>query len=501
MLGIVQTNKGVRTEHPDYTAMLPTWQKCRDVDAGEDALHKAGKTYLPRLNEQTDRDYNAYVNRTPFYNATSRTIGGLIGMLFRKPIVIEVDASIEPYLEDIDVQGTPFTSFAEEIAEECLVVGRVGVLVDYTALVDQVDEPLTIAKVEKLGLRPTMQMYKTENVINWRKKQINNVWSLAQVVLKESFTAPAKNLDGSDSEFANTTEDRYRVLDIDEGGFYRNRVFRIDKNDKDELVSEIWPLRNNSKMNFIPFEVITDDGLDFDIDKPPLLDLININLSHYRTTADYEHGCHFTALPTFWIAGHKQPVSEPGLAPEKIYLGSQEAIVMADANAKAGYVEFTGQGLATVEHNLDRKEQQMAILGARMIAGEKKAAETATTTAIHRTGENSVLSSISISVSLGLTTLLEIFSEWAGASNKAVCTINKDFLPISVDGQTLVAYMQTYQAGGLNDQEYFDLLQRGDVIEADITFEQHKAGENTGKIQPVATGTGDPALGNPTNRP
>ena len=474
------SNKGVRTQHDDYINNLSVWRKCRDVDAGQDAMHAAKIIYLPKLKDQTDIDYDAYVERTPFYNATSRTIGGLIGMLFRRPMIITVGALIEKLLVDINLQGVPFSSFAEELAEECLVVGRVGVLVDYVQLTDNIDEPITIAKAEVLGLRPTLQMYKTETIINWRHKQINNVWSLCQVVLQEAFTMPAKNPDGTDSEFCNIIEPRYRVLDIDNEGFYRNRVFRIDERDQDQLVSEIWPLQNNQKMNFIPFEIITDDGMTFNIDKPPMLDLININVSHYKTSADYEHGCHFTALPTFWIAGYRQPIDEPGLVAEKIYLGSQTALVMPDPQAKAGFVEFTGQGLSTLERNLDRKEQQMAVLGARMIAGEKKAAETATTTAIHRTGENSVLSSVSISLSLGLKTLLEIFSSWAGIVDASIeCIINKDFLPVAIDGPTLTAYTQTWQAGGLTDEEFFDLIQRGDLIEADVDFATHKAGDNT----------------------
>ena len=473
-------NRGVRTQHDDYITFAPIWRKCRDVDNGEDAMHAAKLSYLAKLKDQDDKDYDAYVKRTPFYNATSRTIGGLIGMLFRRPMILTTPTLIENLLEDVNLQGVPFSSFAEELAEECLIVGRVGVLIDYVQLTDNIDEPITIAKAEVLGLRPTMQMYKTETIINWRHKQINNVWSLCQVVLQEAFTMPAKNPDGTDSEFCNITEPRYRVLDIDNEGFYRNRVFRIDERDRDQLVSEIWPLQNNEKMNFIPFEIVTDDGMTFNIDKPPMIDLININISHYKTSADYEHGCHFTALPTFWIAGYKQPIAEPGLPAEKIYLGSQTALVMPDPQTKVGFVEFTGQGLSTLERNLDRKEQQMAVLGARMIAGEKKAAETATTTAIHRTGENSILSSVSISISQALTYLLQVFSTWAGVEDNAIeCIVNKDFLPVAIDGPTLTAYTQTWQAGGLTDEEFFDLIQRGDLVEADVDFAKHKAGENT----------------------
>ena len=37
--------------------------------------------------------------------------------------------------------------------------------------------------------------------------------------------------------------------------------------------------------------------------KFPLADIIVVNLDHYRLTADYKHGMHFTALPTAWVSG------------------------------------------------------------------------------------------------------------------------------------------------------------------------------------------------------
>lgn len=489
-LGIL-ANKGVRTEHPYYVEMKETWKKCRDVVAGEDAMHNAKDTYIFKLKDQMPEDYTSYVLRTPFYNATSRTLGGMLGMLFRKDPVVEVPDAIEEWVDDIDLQGTTLVDFLKTISEELLTVGRVGVFVDYTVLTDALTEPLTIAKAEQLGLRPIVALYRAEDVINWRFSRINNVWSLAQVVLREVYTEPAVDNTGKVSEFENSSEDRYRVLDIDPDGFYRNREFRINKNGKDELVSLVYPLKNGQRMQKIPFEMFTDKGLTFKPRNPPLLDLINVNVSHYRTSADYEHGCHFTGLPTFFISGYKSPISEPGQPAERIMLGSQSAILLSDPQAKAGFAEFTGQGLKSLQDNLDRKENQMAVLGARMIAGEKKAAETATTTAIHRTGENSVLSAISISASNGMTEILTLFVEWGlgSVSEDAVqVKINKDFLPVTVDGPTLTAYVQAWQAGGLKDEEFFDLIQRGDLVEADVTFEQHQSMPNTGKPpDPVAT--------------
>ena len=479
-------NRGVRTKHPDYTARKNQWARCRDVVAGKDAVTLNAMNYIPKLREQTNQDYLDYVGRANFYNATARTIGGLKGMLFRKPPIKDVPPNVDILLNDVDMCGMPFDVFAQEVVEQCLEVGRVGILVDH-APAPVVDTTLTKAAAQQLGLRPNMKIYTAENIINWKFKQINNVWTLCQVVLAEEFTQPAKDASGNELEFDNVTEPRYRVLDLENDTTYRNRVFRIDEMGNDSVIETTYPLMNNKFLNFIPFVVITEDGVSFEVEEPPLLDLVDLNLSHFRTSADYEQGCHFTALPTLFIAGWEPAVPTAGGVPDKVYLGSQSAICMSDPTAKAQFVEFTGQGLQAVENNLDRKEQQMAILGARMIAGEKKQAETATTSAIHRTGENSILSAFSIAVSLGLTKVVTWFSNWTGNNTECKYELNRDFLPVAVDGPTLTAVTAIWQAGGMSDEEYFDWMQRGDLIEAEMTFDEHKLQSFQEPVAPVAS--------------
>lgn len=492
---------GVRTQHDDYCELANYWQKARDVSSGEDAVKTAGKSYVPSLTEQNEVDYKAMLMRGSFYNATARTISGLIGMIFRKPPVIEKPTAIEDLLKDVDMSGKPLDSFASEIVDECLTVGRVGVLIDHT--VKPLDQaPITIAKASALNLRPFMKIYVAENIINWKFKVINKVWTLCQVVLAEKKVVP--KLDpktNKPSEFENESQNRWRVLDLMDDLFYRVRVFYIDEQGNDAVESEEIPEMNGQPLPFIPFIMMNECGMSFDPEKPPLLDLVNLNLSHWRTSVDYEHGAHFTALPTLFLSGYNPPAPANGEGPTKIMLGSQSAIVATDVGAQANFIEFTGQGLGALEASLDRKEQQMAILGARMLATEGKQAQTATTTAIHRTGENSVLSSIAIAISLGLTKALQWFSQWAGYEDDCDYELNRDFLPATVDGPTLTAILQAYQQGAISEEELFDWLKRGDIIEAEVSIEDHKAGTFVPQLDPTADPANPKAIKKPVGDP
>jgi hypothetical protein len=148
--------------------------------------------------------------------------------------------------------------------------------------------------------------------------------------------------------------------------------------------------------------------------------------------------------------------------------------VFPDPDAKAFYLEFNGQGLGALEKNLDRKEQQMAILGARMLSEDKKAVEAAETASIHRSGENSILAGIAQNVSNGLTMALQIFDEWAGGNGKATIEINREFLNMPLSAQELTAMVAAWQAGAISQETLFFNLKAGETYPDDLTFEEEQ---------------------------
>lgn len=457
----------VKHQHPDYVAMSGKWKRCRDVAAGQDAVHAAKAAYLPKLKDQTDDDYSAYVQRALFFGATWRTIAGLVGMLFRKPPAIEAPAGVTEFLADITTGGVPFHVFAQQVSEESLTVGRVGVLVDYP----QAPEVRTRAEELALNLRPSMQLYQAESIINWRTSTVNNQHIVAMVVLTESHSEPK-------DEFEDVTETRYRVLDLVEG-VYRQRLFRVKKDNTGKEVDEqigadMFPAMGGKKLSSIPFWFIGTDDITTKVDEPPLIDLVDVNLSHYRTTADYEHGCHFTGLPTAVVSGYNPQANAEGVVTEKLYIGSTAAWVFPDPTATAVYLEFTGQGLGALEKNLDRKEAQMAVLGARMLSAEKKQAEAAETAAIHRTGENSVLAGVAQTISLGLTMAIKTFCEWAGAAGDASIDLNRDFFPMPMTPQMMKELVAAWQSRAISFETLFSKLQQGEIQATDVKVDDEK---------------------------
>jgi hypothetical protein len=450
----------VKNKHKLYDEMAATWKMCRDASAGERAVHDARELYLPRLSEEEDREYNRRLKMTPWFNASWRTIAGLKGIMFRKPPRVEATESLLEDFKNIDLAGSDLYVFTQEVAEEALTVGRVGLMVDYPS-VNQ-DQIRTLADTQALGLRALVTLYKAETIINWRTTRVNGSTVLSMVVLKEEAELPGED------EFDVVCEDRYRVLDLF-NGVYRQRVFRIDDKDQDELIEEIFPLMNNQPLNYIPFIFIGTDDISPEIDEPPLIDLITTNFKHYGQATSYERGCFFSGLPTLFISGAAADEENP------IYVGGTVANMLPSPDAKAYYVEIQGN-FDALRTNLEDKKREMAVLGARLLETQVQGRVEAEATLTRRqVGEESTISTIAITISQGMTKVLQWFAAWQGVQEVVSFELNRDFLPLKMDAPMLTALMAAWQAGGISKETLFDNLKQGQLIADEKTFEEEEA--------------------------
>ena len=458
----------VDTLHNTYSKYTEKWKRARDAVAGEDAVHAGRTVYLPMLSKQDEQEYNAMLKRSPYFNASGRTVDALVGMVFRKPPQVETNGSFESILNDVDLRGTTIKSLAEKILREELTVYRCGVLVEYPRV--QLSDGLTQAQVESLNLRPYTAFYKTESIINWREARINNVMQPVMIVLHETYTQAD---DGYQAEYA----DQYRVLKLEDGVYYQE-LYRKPKNGKAyELFEIVTPLKGNQPLNFIPFYAFGSEENELDIHDAMLLDLFNLNLAHYRVSSDYENGCHFTGLPMLLLAGIQLDENE------KIYVGSQQAVVSDNPQAHGEFIEFQGQGLGALENNLTRKEAQMAAIGARMLAPEKSGVESAEAMSIKHSGEESVLASIANMISQQLSSMLTFMAEWAGTAQEVEFELNTDFMPLSMTPQKLTALTQALQSGSISPETYFYNLKQGEIIQEGRSFdEEQEAKQDTNTL-------------------
>lgn len=440
------------SEHPEYRDHLGLWEKCRDCYKGEETVKSKNQKYLPYLSMQESGDYHNYKSRAIYLNVLKRTIHGLVGAALRKSPIIEVPDRMRGYLEDMDLHGTSIHEIIQKILTELLITGRICLVVD-----------------RKENGRCYATTYNAESNINWRYDMNTPIMAVF-----------AEEIDTTEDGFHHEIGHQYRIYDFDENGNLRVRLAleSLPEDGEDlsedensfEIIYESSPTFRGENLKDIPVFVFNSSGMGMDnLSPPPLIDLANISLSHYRTSADLENGRHFTSLPQAWVTGVDADDFRNGL-----HIGGNTAWIFPSDTAKLGYLEFSGQGLGSLENALKEKEAMMAVVGARLLES-KKGVESAETSRIRQNIETSVLSHIAVTIQSGLQKALRYMARWEGLNeNEVNVELNMDFIDVRIPHQEIISLVQAYQMGGISMDTLLYNLKQGEVIPNDVSIDEER---------------------------
>lgn len=444
----------------------------RDHLEGAWRIKEKGTSYLPFLGDENDRldqdAYKAYKKRALYLEATKRSHQALAGAItWKDPVLHNFPEQHLPLLESVTLDGHRFVSFSDEVVKEVMAVGRAGVLVELP------EGNLTPAEAS-----PYMVLYQTEDVINWRTERHNGKQRLVLVVLREMEYVT----DNETDEFSISTQVRYRILRLRDG-VYTQEVWEevitqgSSTSGKTRSISlateEFAPNVRGRTFEEIPFIFFTPDGNVFSVPDIPLFGIAEINTSHYITSADLEHGRHFTALPQPWISGLHMKDGDPPLR-----IGSGNAWIMDDPQASAGYLEFSGTGLRSLEVALVQKEQQMAMLGAQVLEGTRPGVVAAETARINQAGESSSLATIASGIESSMTKLIRTFLTFLTETPETLKDVrvemNKDFVDQRLDSTELTGLINAYVNGGISYETLFANLKQGEIVSGDTNMDEEK---------------------------
>ena len=205
---------------PQYTKQLSRWKVCRDTIEGEDVVKDMGEAYLPMASgkdcEGRKKRYEAFKMRTPYVNFVGGAHGIMHAMIFRRTPTIRCEDSFKQSgrLEDVDGTGKSIYQFTSDSVFDLLITGFGAWLLD----IPPAEPGMTKYDAEKKGIRPYLTYYPAESVINWCYDNSSGQKKLKYVVLKE-------NVDVYTDEFIVKNQERYRVLRINEDGFYEQRIY------------------------------------------------------------------------------------------------------------------------------------------------------------------------------------------------------------------------------------------------------------------------------------
>jgi hypothetical protein len=435
--------------HPDYNYYSPDWVHIRDAMAGERRVKDKGEEYLPTL-ETDSVAYAAYQGRAVFVNMVSRTVLGMVGTVFRRPL--KVFGVEKGDIKNVTKDGLSLNDFAKKAALELCSVGRIGILADMQEEV------------------PYLTEYLAENILSWRTATIKGKEQLIYVLLREiGDDTPMLEGDGSQgADSVGKITSRFRVLRL-KNGVYQQYVYDWGVDDEDILkspVTVITPTRGGATFDYIPMVIPGAIGNTVDVQRSPVIDIVSINFAHYRTSAQLEHGRFYTALPVYYT---EVPAN---VEVDQEYTVGPSVVWEVPEGSKPGIIEYFGTGLASLERSLTEKEEHIAQLGGR-IMGIRPAA-TAESDNIYRmkqANEISILMNITDSLGAALTQVMTWYLGWQRKPTKDLLVrLNQDFKSLNIAARELRALALLHQQNILPIQAVYEALQSSEFIPEDWTF-------------------------------
>ena len=450
----------VSTEHPDYKLYKNVWAKTRDAVKGSVAIKDKKHAYLPVPDNKSLDDargietvrYKQYLKRAVFTNFTGRTKNALVGAAFRKDPMYDLPEAVEYLNQDATGDGLSLVQLAKDELSNLMETGRSILLVDYP----QADSDLSLEDVNMLDLRASIVPYTAEQCVNWKTSVINGRRLLTLCVLAEPYF-------NTDLEFSHDSDIQYRVLRLTDEG-YSQQIYRDDK----PVTDEIYPRKaDGSVWEEIPLIFVGSKNNDSTIDDAPLSDIADVNVAHYRNSADYEESCFITGQPSLFITHSLTSEQFEEYNPDGLILGSRAGHVLGETGS-AILLQASPNNL--VMEAMKAKEQAMVMIGARIIT-DRGGNETAEGARIRFASENSVLGDIVSNLSQGLEKAIGYVCEFMGVTGDYYFDINSEFYDKSVDPQMIMSMITLLDRNLIGDIDIFERLQAAGLIDTARTLD------------------------------
>lgn len=456
----------VEYEKDALVRIQPLYRMIRDCIAGAKQIKDARTLYLPHPDPMFAEHkvgierYNSYATRAVFYNITGNTVKGMLGQIFSRDPVIKLPTLLEPMLEDVSGSGMSLAQQSRQAAEDVIALGRHGLLTEYPRVEDQTSQ----YDLDSGNVRPIILNFKPEDIINWRESFVGNLRRYTLIILRDKADSEHVLLDDDFSEDKTEVFRELRLI-ADENGAnhtYWSR-FWVQEGESGALIPDEWvqPLDATRKpFTEIPFSFIGSDNNDSTIDEPPMRDIAELNIAHFRNSADYEESVFMLGQPTPYLSGLTIQWVKEVLKDTPIILGSRVAVKLPQG-ATMGLLQAEPNTMAS--EAMDKKERQMVSLGARIVE-QREVQRTAKEYGGDKATQSSILATISRNVSAAYLKCLMWACQYSGASFDGVeFELNTDFELAKMTPEEVAQVIAAWQTKAISFTEMRFALKKGGV--------------------------------------
>lgn len=452
------------TESAAARRQKPALELVRDLAAGAEQVRARSTLYLPMAPGEKTANYLTRLARSVFHNFFRRTVEGLVGLVFRKDIVLgdDVPAKLVEQWEDIDQCGTHGDVFCRDLFEDSLIAGHAGIFVEFPKTPAGAGARPTLA--EEAPLRPYWLHIKKDDIVSWRTGWVGGREVLSQLVLRETRLAPV-------GDYGEQSKTYHRVLRRTVPPEPPRVSFQLLEILPDKAVvvldEGLYPTQED-----IPFAVVTTSGYLAMLESvPPLLDVAYLNVAHYQQWSDYATNLHMTCVPILFGAGVQSRSDDA----QEVTVGPNSGVFTDDPNGKLQYVSHDGAALGACQRALEDLKSDMGTLGLAMLAPQKRVAETAEAKRMDKAVSDSELAVAARGLQDAIEQALIYHARYLGLDVGGSATVNRDFEGLLMEPEVMSAYATLVRDAGFPARLVLEMLQQGGRIPEDADLDEIEA--------------------------
>ncbi len=458
-----------------YLDMSQLWPLIDDLRGGSGPMRDRCAVYLPQFEKETPTHYNARVAGSILFSAYGDTAKNMTGKPFSKAVTIQGDLPepLESISDDVYGQGKGLTQLSRDLFGDFINRGLGHILVDYPLTTNEEGDTPNLQQERDAGFRPRLIQISPDQLIAWRiEKDSSGTPELTSIRIHESHSEP-------DGLWGEKQVEYVRVIEKETW-----QLFRKEEGDEEFKLDN----QGVNSLGRVPLVTGYANQTGFLTADPPLKELAERNLAHYKSDSDQRSILHMARTVTLCALGFSAEEAE------KIALGPHQIISSQNVNASVSFLEHQGQAIEAGRKDLDSLKEEMVVLGLQPFA-QKTGNQTATGQGIDEDRSNSDMQAWVMSLERLLYQAYVMAAEWVKAELPAdfKADVDNDF-SIWVRAMEDIAHLiKMRQAQELSRTTFLrEIKRRGILSERVDVDEEIEAIEAEGpSLGTVGVGDGD----------
>lgn len=404
------------TPNNTFSELYDKYNLVETLFTGTSAMRSAGQTYLPKEPAEATSNYNSRLNRSVLFPTYSKTIKTAVGKAFSRPVNIELPTSLDFLKYNVDGSGSTMERFVKDLTQDAINYGITYLLVDYPVL----DPNSTLADERAAGALPYWVNIKPTQVLEISASYLDGLLQLTYFRFNEV-------VEDTDNLENNESIEQVKEFILLEDRSVQYVIYRKDKQGK-EYIYDTNIIRGIDLIPIIP--VYGNKTIPFH-GSPVLMDLAQLNVTHWQMYSDYLNIVHATSVPMLVIKGYTEQTNPDGSVQELV-ISPNSAIKLTDPTGDVKWVEINGSGITAAKEALNDLEAKMSLNGLELTASANNiASETATGRLIDAATANSILKTICMDVEVAVLQAIlysAIYIDAPVEPTSIEVTINSTFL-------------------------------------------------------------------------